>query len=212
MSLGYRSCKVLMVIAAQPGASNREVADAAEVSDQGQISKLLARLENLRADPQPGRVAPRKGPCVAAHGAGQTGRVGERRAGSAPPGLKAVAGGVISAHSAELHSRLTALIRSSTVLMRALRAARTVNPPDWLIGGGVIRDRAWDHLHGYAKPACTKDVDLAFCAPRGAIQPGRSPALALGRRGPCAARFRPSSLSAMNSGLASMQRCLDDRV
>jgi DNA-binding MarR family transcriptional regulator len=47
MSLGYRSCKVLMVIAAQPGASNREVADAAEVSDQGQVSKLLARLENL---------------------------------------------------------------------------------------------------------------------------------------------------------------------
>jgi uncharacterized protein len=80
--------------------------------------------------------------------------------------LKAVAGGVISAHSAELHSRLTALIRSSTVLMRALRAARTVNPPDWLIGGGVIRDRVWDHLHGYSKPACTKDVDLAFFDPR----------------------------------------------
>jgi DNA-binding MarR family transcriptional regulator len=47
MSLGYRSCKVLMVIATQPGASNREVADAAEVSDQGQISKLLARLQLL---------------------------------------------------------------------------------------------------------------------------------------------------------------------
>jgi hypothetical protein len=47
MSLGYRSCKVIMVIAAQPGACNREVADAAEVSDQGQISKLLPRLENL---------------------------------------------------------------------------------------------------------------------------------------------------------------------
>jgi len=47
MSLGYRSCKVLMVIASQPGASNREVADAAEVSDQGQISKLLARLQLL---------------------------------------------------------------------------------------------------------------------------------------------------------------------
>jgi nucleotidyltransferase/DNA polymerase involved in DNA repair len=47
MPLGYRSCKVLTVIAAQPGASNREVADAAEASDQGQISKLLARLQLL---------------------------------------------------------------------------------------------------------------------------------------------------------------------
>jgi hypothetical protein len=47
MSLGYRSCKVLMVIAAQPGASNREVADAAEVSDEGQISRILAHLRSL---------------------------------------------------------------------------------------------------------------------------------------------------------------------
>jgi hypothetical protein len=55
MPLGYRSCKVLMVIAAQPGASNREVADAAEVSDQGQISKLLARLQNLGLIHNPGQ-------------------------------------------------------------------------------------------------------------------------------------------------------------
>jgi hypothetical protein len=54
MSLGYRSCKVLTVIAAQPGASNREVADAAEVSDQGQISRILARLQNLGLIHNPG--------------------------------------------------------------------------------------------------------------------------------------------------------------
>ena len=41
MPLGYRSCRVLTVIAAQPGASNREVADAAEVSDQGQSQSSL---------------------------------------------------------------------------------------------------------------------------------------------------------------------------
>jgi DNA-binding IclR family transcriptional regulator len=55
MSLGYRSCKVLTVIAAQPGASNREVADAAEVSDQGQISRILARLQNLGLIHDPGQ-------------------------------------------------------------------------------------------------------------------------------------------------------------
>jgi hypothetical protein len=49
--------------------------------------------------------------------------------------------------------------------MRALRAARTVNPPDWLIGGGVIRDRVWDHLHGCTQVRASKDVDLAFFDP-----------------------------------------------
>jgi AcrR family transcriptional regulator len=47
MRLTYRTVRVLLAIAANPGASNRQVADAAGVADQGQISKLLARLEHL---------------------------------------------------------------------------------------------------------------------------------------------------------------------
>jgi AcrR family transcriptional regulator/DNA-binding MarR family transcriptional regulator len=47
MRLTYRTVRVLLTIAAHPGASNREVGDAAGVSDQGQISKLLARLQHL---------------------------------------------------------------------------------------------------------------------------------------------------------------------
>jgi hypothetical protein len=42
-----RTQMVLTAVAEQPGASNREVSDAAQVVDQGQISKLLARLEGL---------------------------------------------------------------------------------------------------------------------------------------------------------------------
>ena len=38
---------VLMAVAAHPGSSNRMVADEAGISDQGQISKLLRRLEGL---------------------------------------------------------------------------------------------------------------------------------------------------------------------
>jgi uncharacterized protein len=68
-------------------------------------------------------------------------------------------------HSDGLELRLTALIHSSSMLMRALRAARAVDPPDWLIGSGVIRDRVWDHLHGFARPVPSKDVDLAFFDP-----------------------------------------------
>lgn len=43
------------MIAAQPGASSREVADAAGVSDDGQISKLLARLQSLGLIRDPGQ-------------------------------------------------------------------------------------------------------------------------------------------------------------
>jgi hypothetical protein len=65
----------------------------------------------------------------------------------------------------ELQSRLVGLVRSSAVLMRAPRAVQTVDPPDWLIGAGAIRDRVRDHLHGFTRPAPTKDVDLAFFDP-----------------------------------------------
>jgi AcrR family transcriptional regulator len=47
MRLTYRTVRVLMAVAAHPGSSNRVVATAAEVADQGQMSKLLARLRGL---------------------------------------------------------------------------------------------------------------------------------------------------------------------
>ena len=47
MRLTYRTLRVLAEIAAAPGISNREVAEAAGVRDPGQISKLLARVEGL---------------------------------------------------------------------------------------------------------------------------------------------------------------------
>ncbi len=47
MRLTYRTVRVLLSIAASPGASNRQVGVAAGIDDQGQISKLLSRLERL---------------------------------------------------------------------------------------------------------------------------------------------------------------------
>ena len=43
----FRTARVLAAIGAQPGASNRQIADAAGVTDQGQMSKLLNRLQGL---------------------------------------------------------------------------------------------------------------------------------------------------------------------
>jgi AcrR family transcriptional regulator len=47
MRITYRTVRVLMGIAASPNASNRMIAAGAGISDQGQVSKLLARLEHL---------------------------------------------------------------------------------------------------------------------------------------------------------------------
>ncbi len=47
MRLTYRTVQVLRSIGASPGASNRAVAEACGIADQGQVSKLLARLERL---------------------------------------------------------------------------------------------------------------------------------------------------------------------
>jgi uncharacterized protein len=64
-----------------------------------------------------------------------------------------------------LPGRLESLIRSTPWLLEALRAARDVDPPDWLVGGGVLRDLVWDRLHGRSRPAPPRDVDLAFFDP-----------------------------------------------
>jgi AcrR family transcriptional regulator len=47
MRLTYRTARVLRGIAERPGISNREIAEHAGIQDQGQVSKLLARLERL---------------------------------------------------------------------------------------------------------------------------------------------------------------------
>jgi AcrR family transcriptional regulator len=48
MRLTYRTVRVLTFIGEHPGASNREIAEGAGITDQGQISKLLTRLERLQ--------------------------------------------------------------------------------------------------------------------------------------------------------------------
>jgi uncharacterized protein len=45
--------------------------------------------------------------------------------------------------------------------MEALRVARDVNPPDWLVCAGAIRDAVWDAAHD-RPPAAPRDVDVGF--------------------------------------------------
>jgi AcrR family transcriptional regulator len=46
MRLTYRTMRVLEAVAEHPGVSNRVLGERAGISDQGQVSKLLARLEH----------------------------------------------------------------------------------------------------------------------------------------------------------------------
>jgi AcrR family transcriptional regulator len=47
MRLTYRTVRALAAVAANRGSSNRMVGEASGINDQGQVSKLLARLERL---------------------------------------------------------------------------------------------------------------------------------------------------------------------
>jgi AcrR family transcriptional regulator len=47
MRLTYRTMRMLKAVGEHPGACNRELGLAADISDQGQISKLLMRLQGL---------------------------------------------------------------------------------------------------------------------------------------------------------------------
>lgn len=61
MRMTYRTARVLRDLAEHPGSSNREIAGRVGVSDQGQISKLLARLLRLELVANAAEKAPSKG-------------------------------------------------------------------------------------------------------------------------------------------------------
>lgn len=65
----------------------------------------------------------------------------------------------------DLYSKLISLLRQNEWFMNVLRAVRICNPPDWFVGGDVIRNLVWDHLHKYQQTTPIKDVDVAFFDP-----------------------------------------------
>lgn len=61
-----------------------------------------------------------------------------------------------------LELELSALIRRTPWLMRALRAARALDLRSWCIGAGAVRTAVWDALHGYSPEHTAADLDLAY--------------------------------------------------
>ncbi|MEP7162765.1 MAG: nucleotidyltransferase family protein [Candidatus Moraniibacteriota bacterium] len=59
------------------------------------------------------------------------------------------------------------LIKIDPWMMGVLHIAEKLNLPDWMIGAGFVRNKVWDHLHGYEKKPETADVDLIYFDPQG---------------------------------------------
>ncbi len=59
-------------------------------------------------------------------------------------------------------NQLRQLIYSSPPTMELLQTVRACNPPDWLLGAGVIRNLVWDALHNYSEATPARDIDVAF--------------------------------------------------
>src|SRR5688500_13255493 len=58
---------------------------------------------------------------------------------------------------------LIAILRAEPWFMHVLDVVASINPPEWLVGAGVIRDVVWDTRFGTGfNPALVKDVDVVF--------------------------------------------------
>jgi hypothetical protein len=60
----------------------------------------------------------------------------------------------------ELERRLVAMVRSSSHLIAALLAVRSLGLDSWCIGAGAVRSLVWDALHGFETPSVLEDVDV----------------------------------------------------
>jgi hypothetical protein len=69
------------------------------------------------------------------------------------------------ARDAAAASRLCAVLRRAPLVMEALRVARYVDAPDWLLSAGAVRSAVWDDAHGRPLTAMPRDVDVGFFDP-----------------------------------------------
>ncbi|MEC1520715.1 nucleotidyltransferase family protein [Neobacillus niacini] len=54
------------------------------------------------------------------------------------------------------------LIQSDEQMMEIIKAASTLNLPDWWICAGFVRSKIWDTLHGFKERTQTPDVDVIY--------------------------------------------------
>jgi hypothetical protein len=63
---------------------------------------------------------------------------------------------------------ILSLIENDPWMMSVLIKARDLNLPNWMIGAGFVRNKVWDHLHGFINDkVSTADIDLIYFDPNG---------------------------------------------
>jgi uncharacterized protein len=66
----------------------------------------------------------------------------------------------------EHEPELSAIIRQTPWLVRALEAVRSLELPEGAIGAGAVRAAVWNHLHGFSEAPALRDVDVVYFDPR----------------------------------------------
>jgi hypothetical protein len=67
----------------------------------------------------------------------------------------------------ELSAELVRLVRADARLMHLLNVVASAGLAQWCIAAGAVRNRVWDHLHGFQTPTEPSDIDvLIFDAQR----------------------------------------------
>ena len=58
------------------------------------------------------------------------------------------------------------LVERDPWMMAVLAGAARLDLPDWMIGAGFVRNKVWDHLHGFQhEKVDTADIDLIYFDP-----------------------------------------------
>jgi hypothetical protein len=61
---------------------------------------------------------------------------------------------------------LVDLARSDPLMMEIFAAVRSLALPDGWIAAGFVRNRVWDHLHGFSEPTAPNDIDVIYFEPQ----------------------------------------------
>lgn len=64
-----------------------------------------------------------------------------------------------------LEQKLIDILSTNEYLLRDLGLISQLGLPEWYIAAGYVRNRVWDHLHGYPEPTPLNDVDILYYDP-----------------------------------------------
>ncbi|TQR21012.1 nucleotidyltransferase family protein [Psychrobacillus vulpis] len=65
----------------------------------------------------------------------------------------------------ETEEDVVRIIQQDDWMMSVLRAAKTLNLPDWWICAGFLRSKIWDTLHGFEERTVLSDIDIIYFDP-----------------------------------------------